>query len=32
MQFVRTPDLTAQVAEALAALRLWFLQIIAWVG
>jgi len=32
MQFVRTPDFTAQVAEALAALRLWVLQILAWVA
>ncbi|MBL8559258.1 MAG: hypothetical protein JNM47_11095, partial [Hyphomonadaceae bacterium] len=32
MQFVRTPDFTAQVAEALAALRLWFLEIIAWIA
>ncbi|MBL8560301.1 MAG: hypothetical protein JNM47_16390 [Hyphomonadaceae bacterium] len=32
MQFVRTPDFTAQVAEALAGLRLWFLQIVAWIA
>ena len=32
MQFVRTPDFTAHIAEELAALRLWFLQIIAWIA